>query len=220
MTPVLAIDTSAGKCGIAVFISENLNSYSILTKERGHAKQIHSMIDSVCSSLDISLKEIESVVVTEGPGSFTGLRLGFSLAKSISFALKIPVITVPVFEVLFSEQENIKDKFAIASAIKASSTEMYFAIEKNFRENNSNKIEVISISDLDKKLVDFSINFLISDVNTTLPGIVLKSNVSPHPLQVVRCGLKTGKVFSGEEIDLLSPNYIKPFLIKERKNVK
>ncbi len=66
----------------------------------------HSSSQQLLPSLDILLKErgkkirdLEGIVVILGPGSFTGLRIGLSLAKSLAFTLKIPLVGIPSFDV-------------------------------------------------------------------------------------------------------------------------
>lgn len=56
------------------------------------AETIHKKIDELLKHESLSLKDIEKVVIFQGPGSFTGLRIGMSVVNALGFALQIPVI--------------------------------------------------------------------------------------------------------------------------------
>lgn len=54
--------------------------------------QLHQEIKNLCDELDISLKTLKGIVVYKGPGSYTGLRIGMSVANALAYSLSIPVI--------------------------------------------------------------------------------------------------------------------------------
>lgn len=56
------------------------------------AETVHKQIDKLLNKSSISLSDIEGIVVFKGPGSFTGLRIGHSIANALAYAQKIPVV--------------------------------------------------------------------------------------------------------------------------------
>lgn len=68
--------------------------------EKGHAEYLIPLIEKVIASSGLSFPDLQKIAVTVGPGSFTGLRVGISAAKSMALALKIPVVGVSTLSAL------------------------------------------------------------------------------------------------------------------------
>jgi len=91
----LAIDTAQACCQCALIDGDG-NIYSATeARARGHAEYIMDQIDLVLDNAQFEYEELERVVVTSGPGSFTGLRVGLAAARGIAVALDIPCLGVP-----------------------------------------------------------------------------------------------------------------------------
>src|SRR5690606_16700300 len=83
--PVLAIDTALGACSAAVYdagFGQTLAVQSV-AMERGHAEALVPMIERVMDKSRLAFEDLDRVVTTVGPGSFTGLRVGISAARGI-----------------------------------------------------------------------------------------------------------------------------------------
>ena len=65
-----------------------------------HSSVLTSMIDRVLKSQDLSFKGLDAVAISNGPGSYTGLRVGASTAKAICYAMDLPMITISSLEAL------------------------------------------------------------------------------------------------------------------------
>lgn len=97
---ILGIETSLP--GGFAFLGETEETRSLTAckfspyKSERLVPAVQSMLDEV----EASVGDLEGVVVTTGPGSFTGLRIGISLAKSLSFCLEIPLIGIPTLDLL------------------------------------------------------------------------------------------------------------------------
>jgi len=77
--------------------------------EHSHAKFLCPMIDSILKDNDKSFKDISDIVVINGPGSFTGIRIGLSVAKVIAYSLKIPIRVISTLRA-FMVSDGIDDK--------------------------------------------------------------------------------------------------------------
>ncbi len=97
---ILAIDAS-GVAGSVAYIKEGkfVGEYYICDKLT-HSQTIMPMLEHMKKILDIDLDTVDAVAVTSGPGSFTGLRIGVTAAKSLALALKVPIIGVPTLDVI------------------------------------------------------------------------------------------------------------------------
>lgn len=97
---VLAIDTSLDACSVAlVRDGEALASVSA-AMQRGQAERLAPMTRDVLAEAGVAFASLDRVVVTTGPGSFTGVRVGLSFARALALALSIPCVGVSTLEAL------------------------------------------------------------------------------------------------------------------------
>lgn len=97
---ILGIETSTNHCSVAIFQNGKLISDRLLTEEGSHSKMLTLLIQEVCQESNINLAEIHAVAVSNGPGSYTGLRIGLSTAKGLCYGNDIPLICLPTLHIL------------------------------------------------------------------------------------------------------------------------
>ena len=95
MTYILNIETATKNCSVSLA----KNGETILCKEiaeqgYSHAEKLHVFIEEIVKEANVNFFEIKAVAVSKGPGSYTGLRIGVSTAKGLSYALGIPLLAV------------------------------------------------------------------------------------------------------------------------------
>lgn len=83
----LFIDTRNNQEVVAKIVVEDKEFVEISTSENRRPESILSLIDKVCQSANISVNDIDEINVEEGPGSYTGLKVGTSVANALSFSL-------------------------------------------------------------------------------------------------------------------------------------
>jgi len=95
-----------------------------------HASFLHSAIKDLLEQQQVSIKKLDAIGVTSGPGSYTGIRIGLATAKGLCYGLKIPLITYNSLEVIaFSTAAFIKDNNALyCPMIDARRMEVYTAL--------------------------------------------------------------------------------------------
>ena len=93
---VLAIDTALGACSAAVLDTElgGIIASESLPMLRGHAEALIPLLDRLTEAMGTPLHHIDRIVVTTGPGSFTGLRVGIAAARGIALAANKPAVGV------------------------------------------------------------------------------------------------------------------------------
>lgn len=131
MSCILNIETSTEVCsvalsqdGMSIFNQEDLNGPS-------HATQLGVFVDEAISFADSHAIPIDSVAVSSGPGSYTGLRIGVSMAKGICFGRGIPLIAIPSLKILSVPvllHHEIPDNALLCPMIDARRMEVYAAI--------------------------------------------------------------------------------------------
>ena len=98
--PILAFETSENICGVCIYFSDEKYFSSAVNLKHSHSEIIFEITDSLFKLAGITPNDLDSIAVSEGPGSFTGLRIGFSAAKGMAYGVKLPIIPVPTYEAL------------------------------------------------------------------------------------------------------------------------
>lgn len=97
---ILAIDTSTYVMGIAVMKNDTLSGEIITNVKKNHSVRLMPSLDYLMKDIDIEPQTVDQVVVAKGPGSYTGVRIGLSTAKSLAWALNIPIKGVSTLKTL------------------------------------------------------------------------------------------------------------------------
>ena len=99
MISILAIETSTPACSVALAVGgRRFSRYS--EEPRSHTRLIMAMIDQVLAEANVVPEELDAIAVTVGPGSFTGLRIGFCTAQGLAYGLDKPVVPVSTLQVM------------------------------------------------------------------------------------------------------------------------
>jgi len=106
-----AVDTASiclAKDGKALSISKNIREDAVGESQKDHASWLHIAIKEIFEKNDLELRAVDAIVVTGGPGSYTGLRIGMATAKGICYALNKPLISLNTLLVMANaaKQEN------------------------------------------------------------------------------------------------------------------
>lgn len=128
---LLALETSTENCSVALKNNEKIVFRSISAAQK-HAEMILPMIDEVLKEAKVSKDELDGIVLSTGPGSFTGVRIAASTAQGIALALDKKVALVTSLKALaieaLSNTQTTPDY--IVSSIDARMGEVYFAVYK------------------------------------------------------------------------------------------
>ncbi|MBT3881430.1 MAG: tRNA (adenosine(37)-N6)-threonylcarbamoyltransferase complex dimerization subunit type 1 TsaB, partial [Candidatus Scalindua sp.] len=97
---VLGIETSGLVGNIAVCDGDRVVARKTYGKNFSHGKEIVSTIELLFNEIKLDPSNIDLIAVSTGPGSYTGLRVGVTCAKTLAYGLGKPVIDVPTLDVL------------------------------------------------------------------------------------------------------------------------
>lgn len=95
MALILCLETATKVCSVC--LSKDgaaINSKSVNSEKYSHAEKLNGLIMELFENGPFSLKDIDAIAVSEGPGSYTGLRIGTSTAKGLCYALDKPLIAI------------------------------------------------------------------------------------------------------------------------------
>ncbi len=130
---ILNIDTATQHATVS--IADNGKIIQSLTHpyQKDHAAFIHTAIQQLLISSNTSLNDIEAIAVVNGPGSYTGIRVGMASAKGLCFALKKPLITVSTLLLLAQSalEAGVDLGYLICPLLHARQAEVYGALYDN-----------------------------------------------------------------------------------------
>lgn len=102
MVHILSIETSTPICSVAVHTDGELRSLVELKEAGAHAERLILLVEKVLKEGKIGFQDLDAIAVSEGPGSYTGLRIGVSTAKGLAFGLGKPLIGINTLQALAS----------------------------------------------------------------------------------------------------------------------
>jgi tRNA threonylcarbamoyladenosine biosynthesis protein TsaB len=130
MAYILNIETSGNLCSVALGNNGELIAFKESNIPNSHAKHCALFIEDVLMEANIKADELHAIAVSEGPGSYTGLRIGVSIAKGMCFAMGIPLIALSTLQLMAAEAASLEqNKNALyAPLIDARRMEVYTAV--------------------------------------------------------------------------------------------
>ena len=124
---ILAIDTSSNICSVSILEDKNIIIEKHNDDEKTHSQKLMPLIHEMFKEVNLTLDDIDLLACSQGPGSFTGIRIGISTVKAFADVKNIPIIGVTSLESL---AYNISNNGLIATLIDAKHDNVYFALYK------------------------------------------------------------------------------------------
>lgn len=231
MTPViLLIETSQRGCLVAVASEkEVLFSLEEQDAQRSNAAVIGGFCQKAYEFATSSDRELVAIAVTEGPGSYTGLRIGASMAKGLAFADRTPLIALPTLQIIAYEFVSTHQTLAsqsdqVAVAIPASKEDHYVQIfsqdalsgEPAFSASFSPSfVEEYQKEHPDSKILflgDLGENRAISEIEFNF----VPTNIKPLPMSGLAWNYYKRSLFA--DLAYWQPAYVKPYEARISKN--
>jgi tRNA threonylcarbamoyladenosine biosynthesis protein TsaB len=127
---VLAIDTALAACSAAVLDTSfgGIVASESLPMTRGHAEALMPLVARVMKQSGLAFADIDRVVVTTGPGSFTGLRVGIAAARGFALAAGIPAVGISTPSAYAAPYLGADDKSPVVAAIDARHDHVYLQV--------------------------------------------------------------------------------------------
>ncbi len=125
---ILNLETSTDACSAAVTQGDEVLSVRLHESGSEHARELPLMVQSLMDELAHIGRRIEAVAVSEGPGSYTGLRIGASVAKGLAYGLDVPLLTVPTLQIMAAEVADTIHSGLLCPMIDARRMEVYNAL--------------------------------------------------------------------------------------------
>jgi tRNA threonylcarbamoyladenosine biosynthesis protein TsaB len=224
MALILSLETSTTVCSVALHDNGKLIASAEMHKEQSHASKLAVLIDQLVKLADISISAIQAIAVSEGPGSYTGLRIGVSTAKGLCFALGIPLISVGTLSLLAKQMQlkSILDNNTwLCPMIDARRMEVYCQLfNREMDTMQTIEAKVIDEESFKELLTNHRIIFFGDGAAKcksaiTHPNAFFVDAIVPSAKEL---GILASEKFLKNELENLvsfEPFYLKEFLIKK-----
>ncbi|WP_299222755.1 tRNA (adenosine(37)-N6)-threonylcarbamoyltransferase complex dimerization subunit type 1 TsaB [uncultured Psychroserpens sp.] len=222
MAIILSIETSTTNCSVSlsskgetlVLKEDNNSNYS-------HAESLHVFINEVVKSAKINRENIDAIAVSKGPGSYTGLRIGVSAAKGLSYALGIPLISVSTLKAL-AYQINVSEG-VIVPILDARRLEVYSAVyNSSFKQVRTIEAQILNEHSFHDYLANGKVFFVGNAVEKTKTLIshdnaIFVDGKLPSAKEMSVLAYNKYKISDTEDVAYFEPFYLKDFIALKSK---
>ena len=228
MSCILHIDTSTNACSVAVSQDGAVIFHEEELEGPAHAQVIGGMVDEAISFTDSHAIPFDAVAVSSGPGSYTGLRIGASIAKGICYGRNLKLIAIPTLELLCVPVllgHELEDDALLCPMIDARRMEVYTALYtralKPIVETEAKVIDTDSFKEqLDLRPIYFLGNGAkkCEDV-ITHPNAHFIDGIRPLAKWMSPLAEKRHANEQFEDVAYFEPYYLKEFIAKKSKDL-
>lgn len=228
MACILSIETSTDVCSVAM--SEN---GQCIFKQEDHGGPNHAVslgvyVDEALSFTDNHAIPLGAVAVSCGPGSYTGLRIGVSMAKGVCYGRNVPLLAVPTLEVMCVPvllNHEIEEDALLCPMIDARRMEVYSAIyNRALKEQRETRADVVDADTyreyLDRRPVYFFGNGAAKCMETiNHPNALLIEGIEPLAKYMFPLAERKWVQEEYEDLAYYVPFYLKDFVAKMPKKL-
>lgn len=220
---ILHIETSTKACSVALSKNEECINYkSFLGQNFSHAEKLPTFIEEIINESDISKEDLSAISLSSGPGSYTGLRIGCSTAKGLSYALNIPLIAVDTLQISTQSIELSSSQAYYISVMKARLNEVFVAIYD--RKGLVKRTFYCDLLDDDLNTYKSSSSLVVGNASTLVETNGGGLNWEYHHVENAYCAKDMVKLGyqkfcdkNFEDLAYYEPFYLKDFVVLKKK---
>jgi len=214
---ILNIETATKNCSVSIAKNgETIVCKEIAEEGYSHAEKLHVFIEEIIAEAKISVQDLDAIAVSQGPGSYTGLRIGVSAAKGLCFALNIPLIAVDTLQTLASQAKVSDGK--IIPMLDARRMEVYSEI---FNANLEIEREILAEVIDENSFAAFTETiYFVGDCAEKCKQVLTKENFVflediKYPSASAMSKISFDKYQKSDTVDVayFEPYYLKDFLM-------
>jgi tRNA threonylcarbamoyladenosine biosynthesis protein TsaB len=221
---ILSLETSTDVCSVALYDNRRVLSSIALREPQAHASKLGPLIERAMRESHTSLKDLRAVAITNGPGSYTGLRIGTSTAKGLCYALDIPLISVGTLELLaFQGSAHNAGNALLCPMIDARRMEVYCLIADgalNILEPPS--ATVVDHNSFAELLSEHRVLFFGNGASKCRevivhPNAIFVDDIFPAAASLAEMADKKYAAHEFEDLVGFKPFYLKEFAVKKSR---
>ncbi len=186
------------------------------------------MIDEVCKQAAKTPSDLQGVIISEGPGSYTGLRIGVATAKGICFTLQIPLVAINTLHLLayqFKKTNSVLDNALLCPMLDARRMEVYcMLLDNQLNVVKPTEAKVIDTTSFQEELASQSIHFFGNGATKCKeainhPGAHFHEGLIPLAQSLGELGFEKFTNGHTEDLAHFEPYYLKDFMIRKPNTV-
>lgn len=139
MKRILSIETATTVCSIAIHEDNECIALKEINEPNAHSEKLTVLIEQLLNERNLQIADFNAIALSKGPGSYTGLRIGASVAKGLCYACKLPLITVDTLKALAlsckNKVQNNAPEVIYMPMIDARRMEVYTSLWNNQLQN-------------------------------------------------------------------------------------
>jgi len=228
MAKILCIETGTTVCSVAIGDENGLLGDREVSDPRAHSTQLPLLISELLHSSKLSVKQLDAVAVNKGPGSYTGLRIGVSMAKGICYSAGIPLIGIGSLHSMavgfILSDSSISAEALLCPMIDARRMEVYSALFNTLGEPISDVKALVIEENSFNEYREHQKVFFFGDGSVKFQNVITNQNAifidrfEPSARFMLPLALKA---YINEEFDdtaYFEPFYLKDFVATTPKN--
>lgn len=221
MNYILNIETATKRCSVSIAKEgKTIVCNEIAEEGYSHAERLHVFIEESIAAAGISYSDLAAIAVSQGPGSYTGLRIGVSAAKGLCYALGIPLIAVDTLKALAAQAKV--ESGLIVPMLDARRMEVYSAV---FSSNLESKRAILAEVITEDSFQEFEETlYFVGDCAGKCKTVLTKENFVfldeiVYPSAKEMSALSYDKFLKNDFVDVayFEPYYLKDFMITTSK---
>lgn len=220
-TYILNIETTAKNCSVSMSKNGELIALKEEKSEQySHSEQLNVFIEDCMSQVGMKMQELSAIAVSQGPGSYTGLRIGVSSAKGLCYALDIPLISIDTMRSLLSST-TISSGIYIPM-VDARRMEVFHAV---FDENHNIIKDTCPLILEEDSLDEYTGNVYLlgdgaekaKDIYRHKENVHFIDDIYPSAKGMVKLSYDKYQQKSFEDVAYFEPKYVKAFQTNKPK---
>lgn len=230
MSCILHIETSTHVCSVALSQDGTCLTEEVEKNGPSHATVLAPFVQEVLSFADSHAIPLDAVALSEGPGSYTGLRIGSSTAKGLCYGRKVKLIAIPTLKLMCTPvllfHEEVSDNALLCPMLDARRMEVYAAVyDRALNEVRATQADILT-ADSYKEFLDRGPVYFFGEgaakfhTLTQHPNAHFIDGIYPlarYMLPLAEMAMARGEF---EDVAYFEPYYLKDFIAgKPRKNV-
>lgn len=223
MTLILSVETSTPICSIALHRNGILIDSESLEVAGAHSEKLMTMIEQLLGRNQLQTELLDAVAVSEGPGSYTGLRIGVSTAKGLAFAWDLPLIGISTLKILaFAAKSKIPDKAYIVTLLDARRMEVFHQVFNQDLKSVVSLGSALIQEDSYYEFLEDGPTYFVGDGAEKVSHVISHVNATflDTKIDAIHMGVLAFEKFEkGEFVNLayFVPNYLKEFKALQSK---
>ena len=224
MIRILCIETSLDYCSVSIIEDGKVIDSENINIKKSHSEFILILIKDLLKRIKISLNQLSAIAVSEGPGSYTGLRIGVSTAKGLCFSLDLPLLSVNSLDLMIYDVKKknlVESGSLLCPMIDARRMEVYTKIVKDdLTIIKDTHAKILSIDSFNSLLKINKINFF-GNGSSKFKNII-KSNNAVFIEKIIPEAINFNQIVHDKYLkekfeDLINfePNYLKDYYFKK-----